>query len=61
MANTLPIVTMNGKQYYLDVRLQQLRTVTTDGPIEFLEIDDLYDEDYVQIQNEYLKAMGIAK
>lgn len=61
MANQLPVVTLNGKQYYLDIRLNQLRTVTMEGPIEFLEIDDLYDDDYVQIQSEYLKAMGIER
>ncbi|MFH0828800.1 MAG: hypothetical protein V1907_01310 [Candidatus Kerfeldbacteria bacterium] len=40
MATPLPIVTYEGKRWFFDARLQQLRTVDRDRPLEFRDLND---------------------
>lgn len=60
MTRQLPIVSLQNKPYYLDVRVGQLRSVTTEGPIEFLDLDDLGDEEFDEIAADFRKELDYA-
>ena len=51
MATSLPIVKYEGKRWFFDARLRQIRTVDRNQPLEFRDLNDFemaYFEDVVQ-------------
>lgn len=51
--NKLPEIEWNGKRYYVDARLKQMRSISSnEEPIEFINLDDMGDQEWDSLSPE---------